>query len=190
MSRKLIIAVTGTPGTGKSFFAKQLSKKMKGFAFIEVNDIVNRYKTFTSRDKWGTKIVDINKLNKALSRELGTHNNVILVGHLVPELRIRPSIAVVTRLSLKRLAKRLESRHYNAEKIRDNLICEATDYCGEQMRKKCKSVYEAEDARTKQMLIRQIPSLLHGAKHNTGKTRIDKFNELIDMANKHKNYGL
>lgn len=190
MSRKMIVAVTGTPGTGKSFFARQLSRELRGFALIELNDIVNRYNAFTSRDKWGTKIVDMAKLDKALNNELGRHGNVILVGHLVPELRVRPSIAVVTRLSLKKLAKRLEARHYSVEKIRDNLICEATDYCGDKMRKKCSRVYESEDERTKQILVRQMLSLLHGAKHKVKGARIDKFNELIAMASKQNRYGL
>ena len=61
-----VIAVTGTPGTGKTTFSKKLAKKLN-FYYIDVNQIISKYKLSEGYDrKRQTKIIDIKKLNKVL----------------------------------------------------------------------------------------------------------------------------
>ena len=61
-----IIAVSGTPGTGKTTLSKKLSKKLNLY-YLDVNKIISEYKLSEGYDnKRKTKIVDINKLNKVL----------------------------------------------------------------------------------------------------------------------------
>ena len=60
------IAVTGTPGTGKTTIAKKLAKRLD-FYYLDVNRFIKRNKLYEGYDKRRkTKIVDVRKLNKAL----------------------------------------------------------------------------------------------------------------------------
>ena len=66
------IIVTGTPCTGKTTLAKTLAKKLN-FNYIDANKIVKKYNIAEGYDKKRkTKIVDANKLNKALIKEIET----------------------------------------------------------------------------------------------------------------------
>ena len=66
------ITVTGTPCTGKTSLAKTLAKKLN-FYYIDVNRIIKKYNIAEGYDKKRkTKIVDVNKLNKALIKEIET----------------------------------------------------------------------------------------------------------------------
>lgn len=61
-----VIAVTGTPGTGKTTLSKKLAKKLN-FYYVDVNQIISKYKLSEGYDrKRQTKIIDTNKLNKIL----------------------------------------------------------------------------------------------------------------------------
>ncbi len=70
-----IIIVTGTPGTGKTLLSGKLAGKLN-FHYIDANDIVRKYKISEGYDKKRkTKLVDANKLNKALIREISGIKN-------------------------------------------------------------------------------------------------------------------
>lgn len=61
-----VIAVTGSPGTGKTAMAKKLAKRLD-FYYLDVNKLVSKNKLSEGYDrKRKTKIVDIKKLSKAL----------------------------------------------------------------------------------------------------------------------------
>ena len=61
-----VIAVTGTPGTGKTSLSKKLAKRM-GFYYMDVNRIISKHKLAEGYDKKRkTKVVDVKKLNKKL----------------------------------------------------------------------------------------------------------------------------
>ena len=63
-TRKKIIAVTGTPGTGKTTIAGKLAKKING-EIINLTQIINENKLYTGIDKSrDTKIVDVAELKK------------------------------------------------------------------------------------------------------------------------------
>src|SRR5580693_8300223 len=111
---RLIVTVTGTPGTGKTYFAKRIASSIKDSSLIELNDLVGKYKLFTKKDKFGTRIVQLGRLNSVLASELKKNKSktIIIVGHLAPELNYKSNIAIVTRCGLERLSKRLKERKY------------------------------------------------------------------------------
>ena len=190
--RKLVIAVTGTPATGKTSFAGTIKHSVRSTDVIEINDIVNEQKLYSGVDKFNTRIVSLGRLRSAVQKKLKASKSmaVILVGHLAPELGIRYDAAIVLRQGLLELAKRMEKRGYAKEKIRDNLIAEAVDYCGAKMEKKCAIIYEAETLEERRRAVSMIKQLLEGKHIRMKKREIDKVKDLLKLVNRGNKYGL
>ena len=61
-----VIAVSGTPGTGKTILSKKLAKNLN-YYYLDVNKLISEYKLSEGYDKKRkTKIVNVKKLNKKL----------------------------------------------------------------------------------------------------------------------------
>jgi len=125
-----VIIVSGTPGTGKTTVAKKIAEK-ENLKYIDLNKIIKQNKLFERYDKdKDTKIVDINKLNKALIKIIKKEKNVVIDSHLshyLPKKYVDKCI--ITKCNLKELEKRLQKRGYSKEKIRENLDAEIFDTC-------------------------------------------------------------
>ncbi|MGD0728851.1 MAG: AAA family ATPase [Candidatus Micrarchaeaceae archaeon] len=193
-SRNLIIAITGTPGSGKSTFAKELEESIPNSKVIEINDIVEKERLYSSIDKMGSKIVKIKELEKKvneIAKEQSKSSIVILVGHLVAELALKQDITIVMRINLKELVKRLESRKYQKEKVKENIISESTDYCGIKCRELGNETYEIETMEQRKEMIDYIKGIISGKKTKTPNTEeISKFKELLDLIMEDNKYGL
>jgi adenylate kinase len=114
------LVITGTPGTGKTSIARELSKKT-GVFLVELNKIARPY------DKEGD--VNLKKLREKTLREIKGKNDFIIEGHLACEFSIPKAIAVVLRCKPEVLEKRLGKRKYPEKKINENVLAEALDYC-------------------------------------------------------------
>lgn len=132
-----IIAISGTPATGKTTIAKALAQKLK-YRYLNVNRILNKYKLKESYDKKRKSfIVDTKKLNKALIQEIKKQENIIIDSHLshyLPKKAV--DLVIITKCNLKKLQSRLKQRRYNQKKIRENLDCEIFDICLNEAREK------------------------------------------------------
>jgi len=159
MHKRMVIAVTGNPGTGKTTFSNRLSKTTK-IKNIEINDLAKKYDTFIAYDKsLDSNIVDIKKLNKNINNFIkGLDKDIILTGHLAADLKIKYDIAIILRLSLKKLAERLKKRGYSIKKIQENLLAEAYDYCSK-IKSYAKEAYEVETEEEKKDIINYIYAL-------------------------------
>lgn len=180
---RLIVAITGTPCTGKSTFAKRLAGKRKDATVIEINDIVERDKLYSGKDRFGSKIVKISRLNAALAKDLRKRRGlVIVVGHLVPELRIGQRITVVLRTGLKTLLRRMKARGYPKGKIDENLSAEALDYCGVNSARRSAELYEIESAKDRDRIADYILEEYKGTARTKPRTKsIDKMPELLRL---------
>ncbi|MCW6159475.1 MAG: AAA family ATPase [Candidatus Micrarchaeales archaeon] len=190
---RLIIAITGTPGAGKSTLAKEFANEIPNSRVIEINDIVNKYKLYSGRDKFGTKIVRLGALTAALKKEIrkSIGMTIFVTGHLAPELRLHYAVAIVKRSGLETLARRMEERRYPNEKIRDNLIAEATDYCGGKISRMCGETYEVESASDIKRVKNYIAALAEGKSAKKPRKReINKLNDLLKLVKKGNRYGL
>lgn len=181
------IVITGTPATGKSRIAGMLARKLKGSELIRANDIVNDMKLFSRVDRDGAKVVKMQALKRELERavEASKARYLLLEGHLLCDLRIRGATAIVMREHLSKLITRMEKRGYSAAKIRDNVVSEATDYCGANASANYKRVFEVMNDRG------ALPTVVRIAKGGNAKARsIDLLEELMRLSKKGSRYVL
>jgi adenylate kinase len=112
------IALTGTPGTGKTTIAGLLPYKV-----IDINALVKGGMNFGIDPVRGCLEADMDALAAHLAR-LDSDETQILEGHFSHHFA---DWSIVLRLSPAALKSRLEARGYSAEKIRENLEAEALD---------------------------------------------------------------
>ena len=122
-----MIAVSGTPGTGKSVFARALAKKL-GASVIEINAMITKNKIY-KLDADGTKIANIQKMREEFARVIKNFSGPVVVEGLLAHLLQKKLLThvVVLRTSPNVLERRLSSRDYSKTKTRENVEAEALD---------------------------------------------------------------
>ncbi len=119
------IAITGTPGTGKSTIAELIASK-GGFVPIEVSELVDgiRERYDPVQDTFEIDIDSIRAALEVLLDDYRSHDRVpIVVGHLSHLLG--PDLTVVLRCDPGVLRERLVARSYSAAKVQENVEAEA-----------------------------------------------------------------
>jgi adenylate kinase len=132
----MIIAISGTPGTGKTLLAKKLMKELN-YPLLDIKKFIKQKKLSQGYDKKRkTKLIDTKKLNKEILKEIKkvkkehSPDGIIIDSHLshyLPKKQI--DLVIITKCNLKILEKRLKSRKYSKLKIRENLDAEIFDTC-------------------------------------------------------------
>ncbi|MCX6677327.1 MAG: adenylate kinase family protein [Methanothrix sp.] len=112
------IALTGTPGTGKTTVAGLLP-----YPGIDINALVKGGMNFGIDPERGCLEADMDALADHLAK-LDPDETFILEGHFSHHFA---DWSIVLRLSPSVLGPRLEARGYSAQKIRENLEAEALD---------------------------------------------------------------
>lgn len=121
----MIIALTGTPGIGKTSISKELINK--GYEVIDLNKVVIDNKFFLGQDnERDSKIVDITKLNYYFKNNYREKDIVFVDGHLSHFLKCADFI-IVLRLNPAMLYKNLVKRKWKKKKIKENLEAEMLD---------------------------------------------------------------
>jgi len=116
---RMRIAVTGTPGVGKT----STCQRVKGVRVVHVNKLVDELGLASGYDrKRKTKEVDVAKLRKAVA---GFGEDVLFEGHLSHLLK--PDLAIVLRCSPRVLGDRLRKKGWPEAKVRENVEAEAVD---------------------------------------------------------------
>ncbi|WP_181492694.1 adenylate kinase family protein [Methanococcus maripaludis] len=126
----MIIAITGTPGVGKSTVSKLLFEKLqlkgKDIACINITEIVSKEGFYLEKDvEMDSFVVDFDKLNEYI-RSIKTED-LILDGHVSHYLN--PDYIVVLRANPLLIKNRLESRKYLPKKVKENVEAELLDVC-------------------------------------------------------------
>ena len=112
------IALTGTPGTGKTTVAALLH-----YRTIDINSLVRGGMNLGLDPERGCLDADMDALSGHL-KSLDSEEPMILEGHFSHHFA---HWAIVLRLSPSALRPRLEARGYSQAKIRENLEAEALD---------------------------------------------------------------
>ena len=119
------MAVSGTPGTGKSVFARTLAKKLDA-QLVDLNALIKKRKIY-KKDADGTLIADPIKVRAEFARLIKSLRGPVVVEGLLAHL-LQPkyiSHVVVLRTKPSVLEKRLRRRGYFPKKIKDNVESEA-----------------------------------------------------------------
>lgn len=110
------IAVTGTPGTGKTTVSKLFEQN--GFEVIDLTKYVKEKGLGEQRDEFE---VDVPEMKNSLEEE----DFEVLEGHLAHHVSV--DICVVLRTRPDVLRERLEKREYSKEKVEENIQTEILD---------------------------------------------------------------
>jgi adenylate kinase len=115
------VAITGTPGTGKTSSCERLAKR--GYVVIDLDDVARKEGFIVGRDeRRATDEVDVEALREHLRIPakmafLKSHYSHLMAVNVAIVLRCRPSV----------LRHRLEERGWSPEKVRENVEAEAID---------------------------------------------------------------
>lgn len=136
----MLIAITGTPGTGKTAAAEILSEK---YDVVDLNAVIKERGFHLGRDrKRNTLVADLKKLQRYVENVSTCKKTLIAVGHLSHLLH--PDIAIVLRTDPRVLRRRLKKRKFSREKIEENVEAETIDVVLIEAVQKCKKVYEID----------------------------------------------
>lgn len=118
-----LIAITGTPGTGKTTLAKELEKKGVGKRIP--NEIIERAVVGYDYDL-NTKVVDEVKLRKEIRKFLEENDGIFILdshlSHFAP--KDKTVLFILLRCDPKELKKRLEKKGWDPIKVIHNVLAE------------------------------------------------------------------
>jgi adenylate kinase len=117
----MIVALTGTPGTGKSSVAEELRRR--GYRVESVNELADKFGCVVGMED-DVRIVDVERLAEEIE-PLRAEDLIIVEGHLSHLLN--PDVTIVLRCHPEKLKKRLERRGWRKDKVLENLEAEIVD---------------------------------------------------------------
>lgn len=120
---KMMIAISGTPGTGKTHLAAEL--RSRGYDVLDLNEHIRNNGLLEEKDEArDTYCVDVDSLDLSLegyrARDL-----IFIEGHI--SHYVECGIVIVLRCDPDILAKRLTERGYSQNKVAENVQAEILD---------------------------------------------------------------
>ncbi|ALV62574.1 AMP/CMP kinase AK6 [Thermococcus sp. 2319x1] len=119
----MIIAISGTPGVGKTTVAKLLAEKL-GYDYVDLKEFALKHGV--GETKGGELEVSIDELAYYVEREL-KGKDVVLDGHLSHLMPVDQ--VIILRANPKLIGERLKERGYSKGKIAENVEAELVDVC-------------------------------------------------------------
>ena len=120
--------VTGTPGVGKSSFARGLAEEL-GLKYLPLDDMLIKNQLYTGFDKARESyIIDVEAARQYVYENLRLEN-VVIDSHLAMDIISCEDIdlCIVLRCSPYILVERLRSKGYSGRKVMENVQAEILD---------------------------------------------------------------
>ena len=129
---KQVIAITGTPGVGKTSVSEQLAAKLGAF-HIDLADLVKRERLSSGYDRRRrTLLADTGKLAKRVQQIIKqSGGDAIIDGHYATSVvsKRQASRVFVLRCHPQQLKQQMEKRGFKGAKLWENLAAEILDVC-------------------------------------------------------------
>ena len=166
MGEIIKIAITGTPGVGKSTISKilvdELNKNNKdnedknNYKYIDITQIVKDNNLYIEKDmSMDSYVVDFPELRKYLKKEYADNPNIVLDGHISHLLDV--DYIMVLRCNPEIILDRLKGRKYSDNKIKENVEAECLDVCLIESLDNSPNVYEIDTTnRTPHNIVSEI----------------------------------
>jgi len=143
----MIIALSGTPGTGKTTVCGVIRERYRQFHIIDLNRIIIDEKLYTGKDvERDTLEADMDKLKERVKQLIDgapPEKDIILEGHLSHFLPV--DVVIVLRANPVALRKRLGARNnYSNAKVKENANAEALDVILVESCQQCEKVFEID----------------------------------------------
>ncbi len=120
----MLVALTGTPGTGKTSTADLLEQK--GYHVVRLNILAQEQGFLDGIDKKRkTKLMDMTAMNSYVKKTYKTRDLVFFEGHASHLLSV--DYVILLRCHPHELKKRLQKKKWNQRKIQENIEAEALD---------------------------------------------------------------
>ena len=149
------IALTGTPGTGKSSVARALARRVD---CVEVGELARRAGAAKGEDRSTT--VDLGRLGRYLRAHRGLDGTEVVVGHLAHLLPIRD--VVLLRCNPRVLEQRLARAHRGSPRERrENALAEAVDLILVEALERRRRIWEVDATRrTVTQVAREVEAII------------------------------
>ncbi len=128
---RLVIGISGTPGTGKTFITSILKEKLSAFS-INLTEIALKNDFITKADnERHTKVANFEKLIPFIEKSIKSHSgNLIIEGHyadIIPDPLL--SFLIILRTKPQILEQRLIEKGFPPQKVLENVQSEILGSC-------------------------------------------------------------
>ena len=170
----MLIALTGTPGTGKTSVGEVL--KARGYAVLDLDRMAREYGFIRGRDEARqADEVDVDALRERIRVPaklafLKSHYSHLMDVNVAIVLRCRPSV----------LRDRLRARQWSEEKILENVEAEAIDVITQEATQRIPFVYEVDTtARLPAETAGEVLAILQGKTEGHEPGKVDWSSEVV-----------
>jgi len=155
------LALTGSPGVGKTSVARGLAAALK-LSYVNEQGFAHAQGLGSWDEEANELVVPLEALQMALEKHLAGLERFVVEGHLVCEMALPVDVCLVLRVDPEVLEARLERRGYRAEKVQDNVFCEGIEYCLKHARRAYgrDKVVEVRSGKTVKETVEAIVGLL------------------------------
>ena len=167
----MIVAISGSGGTGKTVVAEELVKRLKKsgkkYKLVVLNKLAERTKAYAGYDKRRqSKIVKLGKLKAEVKKLAKKHKNIVMEGHFA---HFFPAdITIILRCDPRVLERRLKKKYDWPTKITENVEAEMINLITEESlpMHKLGTVFEIDTTRrTKIQTAKAIEDIMKGSKN-------------------------
>jgi len=141
----LAIAITGTPGTGKTQVSSVLARRLR-YRHLELNRVIVKRKLYSGYDrKRKSYIADMRKVTAYVKKFVNDNPNTIIDSHLAHELpHALVSKMVVLRCRPDELKRRLKAKGWDKAKVEENVEAEMIGVIAYEARKRHRNAIEVD----------------------------------------------